>query len=168
MIMLQVADLIKKIIFLAFLITSHNYIFSVDVDDALKYLEENALNIKIITRIVDEQGISVWNAEMSRITISGKSVKVKLQGVNILVITDITPYIRDDRTILLVSQGEIWIGSSDSEEINHYSTIKSLPVSMGESALFFPLGVIETIDRKIYNIELEILVNQNYKGSEIN
>jgi len=138
------------------------------VDDALKYLEENALIIKIITRIVDEQGISVWNAEMSRITISGKSVKVKLQGANILVITDITPYIRDDRTILLVSQGEVWIGSSDSEEINHYSTIKSLPVSMGESALFFPLGVIETIDRKIYNIELEILVNQNYKGSEIN
>ena len=160
--------MIKKIIFLAFLFTSFYSIFGVDVDDALKYLEENALNIKIITRIVDEQGISVWNTEMSRITISGKSVKVKLQGVNILVITDITPYIRDDRTILLVSQGEVWIGSSDSEEINHYSTIKSLPVSMGESVLFFPLGVIETIDRKIYNSELEILVNQNYKGSEIN
>lgn len=160
--------MIKKIIFFALLFSSFCSIFGVDVDEALKYLEDNALNIKIITRIVDERGITVWHAEMSRITISGKSVKVKLQGVNILVITDITPYIRNDRTILLVSQGEVWIGSSDSEEINHYSTIKSLPVSMGESALFFPLGVIETIDRKIYNIELEILVNQNYKGSENN
>ncbi len=139
--------------------------YAVDVNDALKYLKNNALNIDIITRIVDEQGISIWEAEMSRITISGKSVKVKLQGVNILVITDITPYIRNDSTILLVSQGEIWIGSADSEEMNHYSTIKSLPVTMGESVLFFPLGVIQSMDRKIYNIELEIQVNQDISGS---
>lgn len=140
-------------------------IYAVDINDALKYLENNILNIEIITRIVDEQGVTIWDAEMSRITISGKSVKVKLQGVNILVITDITPYIQDDSTILLVSQGEIWIGSTNSEEMNHYSTIKSLPVSLGESALFFPLGVIKAMDTKIYNIELEIQVNQNINGS---
>ena len=156
-----VANLIKKSLFIYILFFSISIVYGVDINDALKYLENNALNIEIITRIVDEQGITIWDAEMSRITISGKSVKVKLQGVNILVITDITPYIRNDNTILLVSQGEVWIGSSESEEMNHYSTINSLPVSLGESVLFFPLGVLKSMDTKIYNIELEIQVNQN-------
>jgi len=153
--------LLKRFLYPFLISLSLSPLFGIDVNDALKYLENNALNIEIITRIVDEQGITVWDAEMSRITISGKSVKVKLQGVNILVITDITPYIRNDNTVLLVSQGEVWIGSTDSEEMNHYSTIKSLPVSMGESIMFFPLGVIKTMDKKIYNIELEIQVNPN-------
>ena len=153
--------MIKKSLYPVLLFLSLSSVFGVDVNDALIYLENNAINIEIITRIVDEQGLTVWDAEMSRITISGKSVKVKLQGVNILVITDITPYIRNDNTVLLVSQGEIWIGSPESEEMNHYSTIKSLPVSMGESIMFFPLGVIKAIDKKIYNIELEIQVNPN-------
>jgi hypothetical protein len=157
--------LIKKAIFVVSLFFFYNFIYAVDINDALKYLEENSLNIKIITRIVDEQGLTIWDAEMSRITISGKSVKVKLQGVNILVITDITPYIRYDNTLLLVSQGEVWIGSSESDEMSHYSTIKSLPLSMGESALFFPLGVIKAMDTKIYNIELEIQVNPNKRES---
>ncbi|MDA3940619.1 MAG: hypothetical protein PF693_15135 [Spirochaetia bacterium] len=157
--------MIKKAIFVVSLFFFYNFIYAVDINDALKYLEENSLNIKIITRIVDEQGLTIWDAEMSRITISGKSVKVKLQGVNILVITDITPYIRYDNTLLLVSQGEVWIGSSESDEMSHYSTIKSLPLSMGESALFFPLGVIKAMDTKIYNIELEIQVNPNKRES---
>ena len=139
----------------------HEFLFAVDVNDALKYLEDKVLNIQIITRIVDEKGIIVWDTEMSRITISGKSVKVKLSGVNLLVITDITPYIMNDSTILLVSQGEVWIGSSESEEMKHYSTIKSLPIISGESVLFFPLGAIKASDTVIYNIELEIQVNQH-------
>lgn len=142
----------------------HGLIYAVDVKDALQYLEDNALNIKIITRIVDEDGTTIWDTEMSRITISGKSVKVKLSGVNMLVITDITPYIINDSTILLVSQGEIWIGSSGSAEMKHYSTIKSLPVGYGESVLFFPLGVIKASDTKIYNIELEIQVHMHSRG----
>lgn len=157
--------MIKKSLYPVLLFLSLSSVFGVDINDALEYLENNALNIDIITRIVDEHGVTVWDAEMSRITISGKSVKVKLQGVNILVITDITPYLRNDSTVLLVSQGEVWIGSSESEEMNHYSTIKSLPVSMGESVMFFPLGVIQAMDTKIYNIELEIQVNQNRSGS---
>ena len=142
----------------------HGLIYAVEIKDALKYLEDKALSIKIITRIVDEEGNTIWDTEMSRITISGKSVKVKLSGVNLLVITDITPYIMNDSTILLVSQGEIWIGASESEEMKHYSTIKSMPVNSGESVLFFPLGVIQASDTKIYNIELEIQVNQNSRG----
>lgn len=155
--------MIKKSLYSVIFFFSLTSLFGIDINDALRYLENNALNIEIITRIVDEKGITVWDAEMSRITISGKSVKVKLQGVNILVITDITPYIRNDNTVLLVSQGEVWIGSTESEEMNHYSTIKSLPVSMGESIMFFPLGVIKAMDKKIYNIELEIQVNPNKK-----
>jgi len=165
MIILLVVDLVKRYLFIVLLFFSLSSVYSVDINDALKYLENNVLNIEIITRIVDENSVVIWDAHMSRITISGKSVKVKLQGVNLLVITDITPYIRNDSTILLVSQGEIWIGSPDSEEMNHYSTIKSLPVSFGESVLFFPLGVIKAMNTKIYNIELEILVSQNISGS---
>jgi hypothetical protein len=162
---LLVTDLTKKLLFSTILIFIYSSLYSVNVNDALRHLENRAINIKIITRIVDEQGNSIWDTEMSRITISGKSVKVKLSGVNILVITDITPYIQNDSTILLVSQGEVWIGSSDSDEMNHYSTIKSLPVNSGESVLFFPLGVIQSVDTLIYNIVLEIQVNQNNSNS---
>lgn len=153
--------MVKKSLSLLVLLLIHWSIYAVDINDALRYLEDKALNIKIISRIVDEKGITIWDAEMSRITLSGKSVKVKLYGVNLLVITDITPYIMNDSTILLVSQGEVWIGSSESEEMKHYSAIKSIPVISGESVLFFPLGVIKTSGTKIFNIELEIQVNQN-------
>ena len=156
--------MIKRSLSLMVLLLIHGFIYAVDVKDALKYLEDKALNIKIITRIVDEKGITIWDTEMSRITISGRSVKVKLSGVNLLVITDITPYIMEDSTILLVSQGEIWIGSSESEEMKHYSTIKSIPVISGESVLFFPLGVIKASDAEIYNIELEIQVYQHKRS----
>ena len=158
--------MIKRSLALIVLLLINGLIYAVDVKDALKYLENKALNIKIITRIVDEKGITVWDTEISRITISGKSVKVKLSGVNLLVITDITPYIMDDSTILLVSQGEVWIGSLESEAMKHYSTIKSIPVIPGESVLFFPLGVIKASDTEIYNIELEIQVNQHRKSLE--
>jgi len=163
--MWQAANLNKKILIALLPFILNSFVYAVDVDDALKYLKDRTLNLKIITRIVDEQGKTIWDTEMSRITISGKSVKLKLSGVNILVITDITPYIRNDQTILLVSQGEVWIGSSESEELNHYSTINSLPVLSGESVLFFPLGMIETMDTKIYNIELEIQVFQKEQVS---
>ncbi len=149
----------RRLLFLLILPYIPSFLFGIDINDALRYLEKNALNIEIITRVVDDKGSVVWNTEMSRITISGKSVKVKLSGVNILVITDITPYIMNDSTILLVSQGEVWVGSSDSDEMVHYSTIKSLPVNPGESVLFFPLGVVKTSETKIYNIELEIQVH---------
>lgn len=156
--------MIKRSLSLIVLLLINGFIYAVDVKDALKYLEDKALSIKIITRIVDEKGNTIWDTEMSRITISGKSVKVKLSGVNLLVITDITPYIMDDSTILLVSQGEIWMGSSESEEMKHYSTIKSIPVISGESVIFFPLGVIKASDAEIYNIELEIQVNQHKRS----
>ena len=155
----------KKSLILLSLSFVSSVLFAVDINDALRYLENNALNIEIITRVVDDEGSTIWKTEMSRITISGKSVKVKLSGVNILVITDITPYIMNDSTILLVSQGEVWIGSSESEEMVHYSTIKSLPVNPGESVLFFPLGVVKTSETKIYNIELEIQVHLKNKNS---
>ncbi len=98
----------KKPLILLMLPFVSSLLFGVDINDALQYLENNALNIEIITRVVDDEGSVIWSTEMSRITISGKSVKVKLSGVNILVITDITPYIMEDRTILLVSQGEVY------------------------------------------------------------
>ncbi|MCD6396958.1 MAG: hypothetical protein J7L71_05420, partial [Spirochaetaceae bacterium] len=84
----------KKILIALLPFIFNSFVYAVDVDDALKYLKDRTLNLKIITRIVDEQGKTIWDTEMSRITISGKSVKLKLSGVNILVITDITPYIR--------------------------------------------------------------------------
>ncbi len=163
--MWQAANLNRKIIIVLLSFALNSFVHAIDVDDALKYLKDRTLNLKIITRIVNEHGKTIWDTEMSRITISGKSVKVKLSGVNILVITDITPYIRSDKTILLVSQGEVWIGSSESAELNHYSTINSLPVLSGESVLFFPLGMIETMDTKVYNIELEIQVFQQEQVS---
>lgn len=123
-----------------FLVAFSTGLFSESLQDALKYLDKNTLTINITANVLGPGGACIWTTDISRITISGRSVKVKISGGNIFVITDITPYINDNDTILLVSQGEVWIGTSGSKTVNHYATIKSVPVKPGERAFFSLLG----------------------------
>ncbi|RKX87876.1 MAG: hypothetical protein DRP59_12705 [Spirochaetes bacterium] len=140
-------------------------LFSISLQEALQYLDSKVLNINITARVVNNKGEILWTTEISKITVNGRSVKVKISGYNIIVITDITPYIDEDNTILLVSQGEVWIGSSESNTINHYATIKSVPVKSGERAFFFPLGIVESSE-DLYTIQLEIQALLNNGDSD--
>ncbi len=115
--------------------------------------------MEINARITDEQGKSVWNTESRRVTVSGRSVTVSLEGDNIRILAHIIPFINEDNSVLIVAKGEVWVKTEEEKETQYYSTMKSLPVEAGESVLFFPVGVAVDIDKNVYTIEMEIQVN---------
>ena len=123
----------------------------------LETLGNTPLRVNITANVLNSTGENLWTTEISKITINGRSVKVKISGVNVIVVADITPYLDGKGAILLVSQGEVWIGTSSEDKLQHYATIKSVPVSSGERAFFFPLGVVEGAS-DMYTIELVIQV----------
>lgn len=126
---------------------------------ALEYLQGEAVSVNINARITGQDGKSVWNAESQRLTISGRSVTVTMEGETIKVVANIIPFINDDNTILLVAKGEVWLSTGESRETEYYTTMKSLPVEAGESIMFFPVGVAVDMEKNVYTIEMEIKVN---------
>ncbi|MDR3199819.1 MAG: hypothetical protein LBT68_00040 [Spirochaetales bacterium] len=121
---------------------------------------EQVLNMNIAARISEAGEDALWNVESSKCTVSGRSVSVKLMGKNIIVLADFTPYVDEDDSIVLVARGQVWISSPTDEPLQYLSTLKSIPVRMGERVLFFPLGVksLGAASDHTYNIELEIQV----------
>jgi hypothetical protein len=130
-----------------------------ELEEMLEYVQKDAVSVDISARITGEEGQNVWNTESRRLTVSGRSVTVSLDGDNIRVVAHIIPFLNDDNSILLVAKGEVWIHSDTDEETEYYSTMKSLPVKAGESIMFFPVGVAVDVDKNVYSIEMEIRVS---------
>ncbi|MFW5728559.1 MAG: hypothetical protein ACOCYC_02430 [bacterium] len=143
-----------------------------DVDDALKLLEDNVLSVHITARITQDGNETVWDMELSRVTISGRAVTVRLDGSNVIVVARFTPYQEADGSILLVAQGETWVTTDEEENARYRTSFKSLPVALGEPVLFFPLGtnaVNMDVDSRRYgtfNIELEVEIEPYTGDSE--
>jgi hypothetical protein len=153
----------KLFIFLAIFITTVSSLQSEDIEKVLRMLEEKALKVHISARVIENGDVSVWNMDISKITISGKTVNVRLRGDDILVYANITPYTEGDNSILLVAQGQVWINSPDSQQVKYKSTIKSLPITVGEKVLFYPLGVADPNQMDIVTVELAIEVTPYHK-----
>ncbi len=139
-------------------------------DSTLKFLQNKTLAVNISTRVIQKNQETLWHMESSKLTISGRAVKVQLKGDNVLIFARITPFSLEDGTILLIAQGEVWLSSKQNEGLEYYTTLKSLPVKAGEKVLFFPLGVVVDSKSNVYTIELEIQVlpyiEQNDKNTE--
>jgi len=129
-----------------------------DLQDLLELVHENAFRINISASVKEHNSISVWNMEVSRLTISGKTVNVKLTSDTIIVIAHITPYVENDESLILIAQGQVYLSNPVEESVQYVSTVKSLPVSLGESVLFYPLGISEEKNHESFTIELEIQV----------
>ncbi len=130
-----------------------------ELERILDFLRTEAVSVEINARITDEEGKSVWDTESRRVTVSGRSVTVSLEGDNIRILAHIIPFINEDNSVLIVAKGEVWVETEEERETKYYSTMKSLPVDAGESVLFFPVGVAVDIDKNVYTIEMEIQVN---------
>ena len=123
-----------------------------------KFLDQ-VLYVDIKARLLSGEGESLWQMENKAYTISGRTVDVRLEGSNILAISRLTPYTREDETVLLVAQGEVWYTRSEDEGMKYYSGMTSIPVALGESALFFPLGVRPKKTEGAFILEIEITVD---------
>lgn len=135
-----------------------------EIEDILRLLVDKAIRVEITARITDDGRETVWNMELSRLTLSGKAVSVRLDGSNIVVIAEFTPYREEDGTYLLVAQGETLITTPEGRTVRYRPTVKSMPVNVGESVLFFPLGTghldleVEPAETSSLNIEIEVRI----------
>jgi hypothetical protein len=141
-------------------------------DEVLRLLTENALSVHIVARILQGSDELIWNMDLSRVTISGRAVKVRLDGANLVVVAQFTPYKGENDEVLLVAQGQTWVLSDDGsgESVRYATAFESLPMRLGDTILFYPLGRpeegelgriemdVETEKYGFFTIELEIRV----------
>ena len=135
-----------------------------DANGALELLEGRALQVSISARIVEDGEETVWHMNLTRVTISGRAVTVRLEGSNIVIVANFTPYRESDDSILLVAQGQTWVTNANNESVKYRTAFKSLPMRLGEPVVFLPLGDkpidvnIDTDQYGVFNIELEVNV----------
>lgn len=135
-----------------------------DIENALRLLAEQALSVNIVARITENGEETVWNMEVSRVTISGRAVTLRLDGSNVVALVQFTPYQDRDEGLLLVAQGQTWVSSEFSDDVKYRTSFKSMPISLGEPVVFFPLGArvddiaVENDEFGSFNIELEVQV----------
>lgn len=135
-----------------------------ELREELEALFDRALQLEISARITTLDGEQVvWNMDLTRVTLAGRAVQVRLDGSNITVLAEFTPYVQDDGSLILVAEGRTWLSGEDEEAVSYRTSFKSLPIRLGEPVLFFPLGnrpvtaMSESRDEQ-FNIELEINV----------
>ncbi len=153
--------MIKRLLPLLILSSLWNSVYADDInlEKALRSLLDNALRINIEARILPNNKNPVWNSKSTELTIPGRSVAVKLIGDNLRVYAIFTPYKMDNGGILLVAQGQVWLTEVPAKDVKYFSTFRSIPVTLGEKILFFPLGFSsELASKKYFNIELEIQI----------
>ena len=144
---------------------------AVEVDDILKAILDQALTVRIVARVTEDGKETVQSYELTRITISGRAVRLRLEGGNLTIVAEFTPYETEDDSILLVAEGQIWLTTPQQEVIQYRTSLKSLPLELGETALFYPLGRapldmdLEGPNNDQLNIELEVQIDP-YSGEE--
>ena len=131
------------------------------LEETLKDLFDQALRINIVARVEPEGAEPILNVERSQLTLPGHSVAVRFDGTNIRVRANLTPYLQNDGKLMLVAQGEVWVAEppSAAKAVRYLSSIKSLPVSLGEKVFFYPLGIPDSIEgTNRFNLTLEIQI----------
>ncbi len=129
-----------------------------DSQETLKALMDEALRVNIVARIIPFDERFNFNVEKSQLTIPGRPVVVQFIGNNISINAILTPYLKEDGRIILVAQGQVWSSEPQAEKsVRYLSSLKSLPISLGEKIIFFPLGIPQDATRRdVFNIALEI------------
>ena len=149
--------MVKRITVLVLLVTAifRGSAQEIELEEALRPILDKALQLNIIARVLPPGEEQEWNIQSSKLTIPGRSIVVKLFGENIRIFIVLTPYWQENGKLLLVAQGEVLLSETAESEVKYLSTVKSIPISLGEKVLFFPLGVSKRF-RKSFNIQLEI------------
>ncbi|MDR1429872.1 MAG: hypothetical protein LBI85_06240 [Spirochaetaceae bacterium] len=89
---------------------------------------------------IEEQSQEVvWNEPISRVTLPGRPVSIKIVGQNIVVEVLFTPYVSRRGEKLLTAQSQVWI-EVPGEGVRYQTTMRTMPFEFSEKILFFPLG----------------------------
>lgn len=126
------------------------------LEDILDFLQDQALSVHIVIRLLDGDEVNVWDVEFERVTVTGRAVNVRLVGEDIVIDAFLTPFGDIENNLLLVAYGQLWFTSGPDRGLKYESFMKSLPVAPGERIILFPLGVAVDDETNIYTIQLEI------------
>lgn len=141
-----------------------------ELEDVLQALLDQALTLRITTRVIQNGEETVQSYDLTRITISGRAVRLRLEGGNLTIIAEFTPY-EDDKGYLLLAEGRILLREDEAEEVQYVTSLRSVPLELGESVVFYPLGrqsidmALESRERDTLNVELEVEIN-SYQEDE--
>lgn len=141
-----------------------------ELEDVLQALLDQALTVRITTRVTQNGEETVQSYDLTRITISGRAVRLRLEGGNLTIIAEFTPY-EDDEGYLLLAEGRILLREDEAEEVQYVTSLRSVPLELGESVVFYPLGrenidmAVESRERDTLNVELEVEIN-SYQENE--
>lgn len=104
---------------------------------------DQVIAISVDAKVTNGDDEKIWGMEHKTLTVSGRSVSIKLEGGNIEVYSYLTPYSQEDDMVLLVAHGEILVENPETHEKKHYSGMDSINVKLGDKAIFFPLGLAD-------------------------
>lgn len=135
----------------------------INPNDALKQLLSTALSVTIKARVLPtdaQEDVPIWNPEVTKLTIPGRSIRVRLDGDNVRIYLICTPYVQDDGEVLLLAQGQVWLTEPSDKESKYSNTFYTIPINFGEPVLFFPLGLSDedAQQKNFFNIEVEIKI----------
>jgi len=117
-----------------------------------------ALVLEIESRVLGEDQKVIWSEANRKVSIPGVPVGVQLEGSNVVVVVQFTPYVRREGNVL-VAQGQIWIADSNNG-VTYYTSIQTIPMEFGEPIHFYPLGSSQYL-----NPSIQIVVTVNpYNG----
>ena len=119
--------------------------------------------INFCIRILDHEDNHLVNSSWSRITMPGQSIAINLKANNLNIAVLFVPYFVNENTVMLLSKSKVILKNVNDSGGRFYSAVDSIPLKIGEKALFFPLGLLQG---KVENIsscvlEIEVLYNEN-------
>jgi hypothetical protein len=135
-------------IFIGLLVLTHTVYGQVNqapqdqsTEKLMEMLRQEALLVEINAVIRNKDNQALWTTEIREITVFGKQVQVRISGHNITVAADFTPYTQDRQQVMLLAQGQTWVRVQNSDQIRYQSALRTMPITLGEPILFFPLGI---------------------------
>jgi len=142
-------------IFILFQIVSQEIELSEKHDEILK----NILKMNIAVRIYNNEQKLIWDIENSKLTIPGKAVNLKLEGLELKIYGIFTVYQVKD-AFMLLAQSQVILLPPSTVGFRYYNSVKTLSIHLNESIFFFPLGQKEDTlpsEEGIIEIELQLV-----------
>ena len=127
-------------------------------------LREQAVVMRIVSRIVEQNQMIVWNSENTKVTIPGQPVGLRLEGSNLVVAAQFTLFLLPAGQHILVAKGQIWI-NIPNEGISYHTILQTIPLDFLETVYFFPLGSRRSNDGARIEIQLTL---EPYMDSQAN
>jgi hypothetical protein len=101
-----------------------------------------ALRLELALRIVSrENSADVWEQRAEKPIYVDQSLQLRMVGQNIVIVAIFTPLAspKGGENLVMRAVGQIWTPSEDGG-LSYYSSLFAIPLRLGESAVYYPLG----------------------------